>query len=115
MAYQLLSEYVTKLLAEESEVSENLFKTETITIAGGIDLPTRDLELGMEGEDVKSLQLFLIQEKSGPATSELARVGASGFYGRYTVEALQEYQAKVGIYPASGYFGPKTRAFISNN
>lgn len=115
LAYQLLLEYVTKLLSNKSSFGENLSTIDNINIVEKKDIPTRDLQLGMEGDDVKSLQLFLIAEESGVAANELSRVGASGFYGRYTVEALQEYQSKVGIFPASGYFGPLTRTFISTN
>lgn len=72
--------------------------------------PARDLEVTMEGEDVKSLQLLLIAQNKGPAAQALASVGATGYFGNYTREALAEYQQSVGIVPSAGYFGPLTRA-----
>jgi hypothetical protein len=70
----------------------------------------RDLELGIEGEDVMLLQKLLIQAVAGESARELARVGATGYFGRYTLNALSEYQRVRGISPVSGYFGPITRA-----
>lgn len=73
-------------------------------------LPVRDLQLSDEGDDVKSLQEFLINKNSGVAALELKRVGATGYFGRYTQSALSEYQKANNIYPYAGYFGPITRA-----
>lgn len=73
---------------------------------------SRDLELGMEGDDVRTLQTFLIQQNKGPQAQALANVGATGYFGPLTQAALAEYQAAVGITPAVGYFGPVTRAYI---
>ena len=70
----------------------------------------RDLTLAMEGEDVRLLQALLISVDAGPAARELARVGATGYFGTYTRNALGEYQAARGVVPAAGYFGPITRA-----
>lgn len=70
----------------------------------------RDLELLMEGEDVRLLQALLIQRATGIAAQELARVGVTGHFGMYTKNALGEYQRAVGIVPSAGYFGPITRA-----
>ncbi|MBP7741678.1 MAG: peptidoglycan-binding protein, partial [Candidatus Pacebacteria bacterium] len=36
-----------------------------------------------------------------------------GYFGAVTKAALSEYQAKNGISPATGYFGPLTRAEVS--
>ena len=67
-------------------------------------LPVRNLEYGMEGEDVKALQNILIsQGYSIPA-------GATGFFFNQTRSALSAYQLANGIVPAAGYFGPITRA-----
>lgn len=66
----------------------------------------RDLEHGMDGEDVRSLQHLLIgQGQSIPA-------GATGWFGPETQAALAAYQVKNSIIPAAGYFGPITRAFM---
>jgi methionine-rich copper-binding protein CopC len=76
---------------------------------------TRDLTLGSEGEDVKALQLFLIEEATGPAARELARIGVTGYFGMYTQNALGEFQKAHSILPHRGYYGPITRAFIQIN
>lgn len=72
----------------------------------------RDLFRGMEGEDVRALQVLLINHNTGPKALELKRVTATGFFINYTEEALIEYQTKYGIAPATGYFGPASRAQI---
>lgn len=73
----------------------------------------RDLTLGLSGEDVTNLQLLLIKINMGPSALELARVGATGYFGNYTKNALGEWQKSVGIIPWIGYFGPITRAYVN--
>ncbi len=73
----------------------------------------RDLDVGNFGPDVTALQEFLVQQKKGPASTTLVGT-AKGFFGLLTKSALAEFQASVGITPALGYFGPKTRALISS-
>ncbi len=68
---------------------------------------TRDLFLGSRGSDVTELQNFLIQQgylESGYAT---------GYFGTLTQSALIKFQQAKGITPALGYFGAKTRGFIT--
>jgi murein L,D-transpeptidase YcbB/YkuD len=74
---------------------------------------TRNLSLWNTGNDVKQLQLFLIAQASGPAAAKLAKHGATNLFGTLTFNALVEFQKKAGIKPASGYFGPKTRAYVN--
>lgn len=67
---------------------------------------TRDLTLGLEGDDVRALQEFL--QKKGydiPA-------GITGYFGLQTETALRAYQQDNTITPALGYFGSVTRAHI---
>ncbi|GIW68474.1 MAG: hypothetical protein KatS3mg099_422 [Candidatus Parcubacteria bacterium] len=71
-----------------------------------------DLEVGDVGEAVRLLQKFLISQDAGPAARELARAGATGYFGLLTQRALAEYQRQAGISPASGYFGPITRRIV---
>lgn len=73
-------------------------------------LPVRDLSIGVEGEDVRLLQQLLINANAGPAALELARTGATGYFGIQTQYALDEYQVANGIVPRGGYFGPISRA-----
>ncbi len=76
-------------------------------------LPAGDLDVGSSGAAVVTLQKYLIQAASGAAATRLAGAGATGAFGAITEAALVEYQAAVGISPASGYYGPITRAFIA--
>ena len=75
---------------------------------------TRDLSIGITGEDVRQLQIFLNSNgfsvaPAGPGSrgNETLRFGAA------TKAALVRYQISKGITPATGYFGPMTRAQIS--
>jgi peptidoglycan hydrolase-like protein with peptidoglycan-binding domain len=74
---------------------------------------TRDLDTDSEGDDVVALQEFLIDTNRGPEAQEPAARGATGIFGNLTQAALAEFQAANGITPATGYFGAKTRAYIS--
>ncbi len=71
-----------------------------------------NLALGSIGNNVTILQRFLISENRGSAAAALANVGTSARFGALTRAALVEFQAQVGISPASGNFGPITRAYI---
>ena len=75
---------------------------------------TRDLKLGSVGEDVKQLQIFL--NGQGFFVSKTAE-GSKGMetinFGPATKSALFRFQLVHDIRPASGYFGPKTQAFIA--
>ncbi|MBI4087242.1 MAG: peptidoglycan-binding protein [Candidatus Liptonbacteria bacterium] len=73
----------------------------------------KNLNVGSVAAEVKDLQTFLINSAAGPAAKELATYGATGYYGKVTKKALAEYQKSVGIVPPSGYFGPKTRAYLN--
>lgn len=72
----------------------------------------KNLKMGSDGKEVVWLQDFLIDADSGPLTRALAKTGATGYFGATTKDALAEYQLTVGIKPASGYFGPVTKASI---
>ncbi|QQG38321.1 MAG: peptidoglycan-binding protein [Candidatus Kaiserbacteria bacterium] len=77
---------------------------------------TRDLEVGLTGADVKALQVYLntkgyVVAASGPGSpgNETTR------FGNATKAALIKLQKAAGISPASGFFGPKTRAYVNAN
>jgi peptidoglycan LD-endopeptidase LytH len=74
---------------------------------------TRTLSTGAKGEDVRALQEFLITQNKGKAAKALAKNAARGNFGVLTKQALIEYQIAVGIKPASGLFGPLTRAKVN--
>jgi murein L,D-transpeptidase YcbB/YkuD len=83
--------------------------TPVVPVVDVTGLQVRDLYRGLSGEDVRALQVLLINHNAGPKALELQRVTATGFFANYTEEALIEYQVKYGIAPATGYFGPATR------
>jgi photosystem II stability/assembly factor-like uncharacterized protein len=84
--------------SSSTNTSETTSLTETETSTS-----VRDLEHGMRGDDVKSLQELLIsQGYSIPA-------GPTGYFVDQTRDALIEYQIKNSITPAVGYFGEATR------
>ena len=74
---------------------------------------SRDLDLGSRGIDVKALQEFLIGQNKGSVAEQLGAVGATGYFGALTQKTLAEYQGSIGISPAAGYFGPKTRNYVN--
>ena len=71
---------------------------------------TRDLTLGSTGADVIELQTVL--EKGGYLT--IPAGVSKGYFGAMTQSALAKWQAAVGITPASGYFGPISRAKLAD-
>lgn len=73
---------------------------------------TRDLYLGMSGEDVLSLQKYLISKHTGVASEALAKKGVTGYFGPLTEAAVVEFQKANNINPQNGVFGPKTRSLI---
>jgi peptidoglycan hydrolase-like protein with peptidoglycan-binding domain len=111
---------MTALLAGlESELQTLLAQA----AAKGVSMPgtsssftfTRNLTLYDTGADVTALQQLLINAASGPAAQALAHHGVTKTFGILTYNALKEFQKAVGIVPASGYFGPKTRAYVNAN
>ena len=76
---------------------------------------SRNLSLGMTGSDVKQLQQYLIAANAGPAARKLAAHGATQNFGSLTKAALIEFQKKVEIVPASGYFGLITRTYANTH
>jgi hypothetical protein len=69
----------------------------------------KDLEIGMRNKDVLTLQAFLIKQNKGPYAKKLSLNGATTYFGKLTKSALSEWQKINKVYPASGYFGSKTR------
>jgi len=130
----VISQYKNLLLQGKIQVANNLVakwpgQVNTITTKqnGGAKTPdalplmdfnlylfSRDLTGGKSGEDVVTLQNFLINQKTGTSSTNLANVGTTGYFGKLTKSALAEFQNKVGINPAQGYFGPITRLWLTN-
>ena len=62
---------------------------------------TRDLTVGVKGDDVKCLQQYLVVSPT------------SGYFGPLTKSAVAKWQAEKGVSPAVGYFGSISRAKYS--
>lgn len=75
---------------------------------------SRDLTIGSRGPDVLALQQFL---NTHSAVIAQAGIGSPGqetdYFGALTSTALGVFQKTNGIVPSAGYFGPRTRSFIS--
>ena len=99
-----VSKSVKTVLAKDEGTEDN-----------AINMPNTDLKLGARGNEVKELQKFLIEQNVGTSVAKLAKAGATGYFGEVTKQALAEYQASVGIKPASGYYGRLTRSHIASN
>lgn len=68
-----------------------------------------DIVYGMDTEEVKVLQQYLM-EKGYLHTKE-----PTGYFGSLTKDAVIKFQIKNNISPAVGYVGPITRAKILEN
>jgi len=74
---------------------------------------SRDLTVGSSGDDVISLQTWLISKSFDiPAIS--SGKTAKGYFGEQTRSAVASYQKSVGL-PAYGFFGYMTRASIDSS
>ncbi len=77
--------------------------------SGSCTLPaTRNLTVGSSGADVQALQQFLKNK------GYLSITVTTQYFGALTKAGLAKFQAANGISPASGYYGPITRAAISS-
>ncbi len=104
----------TRTAIEQTMTTTTTPSIKPVTSSATILTPlfTRDLKLGMSGEDVRVLQTLLIQKDTGPSAKALAENKASGYFGTLTQKALIEFQKAHTITPATGYFGSKTRKVI---
>jgi hypothetical protein len=102
-----------QLKALQSQLAALLAEANTSVSSTTSFVFTRNLSFSMKGNDVKELQLFLISQSAGPAARKLAAHGTTKNFATLTLNALVESQKKAGITPASGYFGPKTRAWVN--
>jgi hypothetical protein len=75
----------------------------------------RDLKLGDKGVDVQALQIYLNFNGFELAASGAGSPGhETEYFGAKTVQALIAFQ-KAHQLPATGYFGPATRAKVAGN
>lgn len=79
-----------------------------------IAIPTRDLETGATGEDVRMLQKYLNSIGFTVAASGAGSPGnETAKFGALTRAAVVKFQKAHSITPAVGYYGPITRAKMS--
>lgn len=72
------------------------------------DMLTRQLQLGMRGSDVSSLQMFLAQDNTIYPQGLV-----TGYFGSLTKSAVSNFQARNGI-STVGRVGPQTLAVINS-
>ena len=93
--------------------------TQTSTTTSTSTTPTaftRDLQLNSTGEDVRVLQKYLNAHGFVIAPTGAGSVGnETTYFGLATQAALIKFQSSNSIAPAAGYFGSKTKAFISTH
>jgi len=83
--------------------------------ASGTVMFSRDLQQGMTGEDVRTLQVLLNSRGFMVAASGSGSPGNETIYfGPATKAAVIKFQIARGISPAVGYVGPLTRAALSS-
>jgi hypothetical protein len=104
---QITSQERQGLIEQLRSKLQTIFDSKTQTNSGLIF--TRNLDIHDTGDDVRTLQQFLISK--GYSIPD----GATGYFGFQTWIALRQYQIDNDIIPASGYFGPVTRGFVENN
>lgn len=103
-----LQAQISALLAQIQQLQAQLSSQ---TGGSTVSTFTRDLTVGATGDDVKALQQTLNSKGYQVASSGAGSPGnESTYFGTKTQAALAKFQAAMGISPAVGYFGPKTRA-----
>lgn len=86
-----------------------------LSSVGKLSETGKNLSVGSIGEEVKLLQQFLNSKGFMVAESGPGSLGnETTKFGALTKKALAKYQASVGISPASGLFGPITRAYLKS-
>lgn len=95
--------------AEQEEEAVNSTDYTTPTYAAPTASFYRDLTIGSEGSDVVALQDYLISRGFLAMPAGVVK----GYFGELTRSAVARWQASVGLTPAAGYFGQKSRTYIS--
>lgn len=89
----------------------------TSSTGGACPALSRDLQQGSSGADVKALQVYL----NSMSDTKVAASGAGSAgnetmsFGPATKAAVIKLQVKLGVTPAAGYVGAKSRAAIAAN
>ena len=101
---------INALLVELQAMQSQSAQVSVGAVSSGCSF-TRNLTVGSRGDDVKCLQKYLNMASYSVASSGAGSSGnESTYFGLATKSALARWQAANGISPASGYFGPISRA-----
>jgi len=73
-----------------------------------------ELSIGDQTKEVALMQLYFIYSSKGDARDQLAKAGATGYYGPITRATISEYQFKEKI-TVTGIYDSQTRLHIINN
>ncbi len=106
---------IAELQAKLQSLLAQVKSLQITTSSGGnppITLFLHDLKFLSAGREVTRLQRFLISNAAGPAARALAAHGVTATFATLTRAAVIEFQKEVGV-PATGYFGPLTRARVN--
>ncbi len=101
-----LQAQIAALLAQINQLQGQLGNSSSGTGTSSYQF-NHDLTVGSKGADVTALQNLLISKG-------FLKVSATGYFGTLTQKAAAAWQASVGISPAAGYFGPKSRAYVNS-
>lgn len=94
---------VSTVLSGANNASAEVFSSATPTTNFTF---TRDITVGINGNNVSVLQQFLI-------TGGFLKIPTpTGYFGPTTKTALSAWQTKSGIYPSTGFFGPISRGKV---
>ncbi len=91
-------------------------KSETVASSTVPFLFTRNLSIGMRGDDVMLLQKYFNSHGFNLSLYGPGSIGnETSFFGNATKNAVIRFQKAYNITPSVGYFGEKTRGFISKS
>lgn len=126
----ITTEELAKLLAPSAATTAYLksrgMAQPPVAVSGAIAIPVaspatttstfgRDLDIGSSGPDVTALQRFLNSNGYPVASSGAGSLGhETGYFSSLTKKAVARYQKDHQISPASGRFGPATRASVQS-
>ncbi len=107
-------QYFIRLLDTKTGLTDRSDEPITFTYGSqsgsyGKYLFTRDLTLGSTGPDVVALQDIMISF----SFLDMPVGYDKGYFGSQLKTAVAKWQASIGMSPATGYFGPIARAYIS--
>ncbi|MDO8467162.1 MAG: peptidoglycan-binding domain-containing protein [bacterium] len=104
-----LQAQIDALLAQIAALQSQLASSSPVSTA--LCSFTRDLTLGVRGDDVMCLQKYLNSTGHKVSTSGPGSIGnETSYFGALTASAVAKWQAANGVAPAAGYFGRISRA-----